>query len=79
MWNWSYFARERQEETYFPARMRTWIQAYDSYKDGTYYGYDKVRAQINALTDNGVNQGYMTWNGSSSIDKYWDIKNAFND
>lgn len=79
MWNWSYFARERQEETYYPARMRTWIQAYNSYKDGTYYGYDKVRAQINALTDNGVNQGYMTWNGSSSLDKYRDIKDAFND
>ncbi len=78
MWNWSYFARERQEETYYPARMRTWIQAYDSYKDGTYYGYDKVKAQIDALTDNGVNQGYMTWNGASDIDKYWDIKNAFN-
>lgn len=65
---------KRQAEAPTPAIARTWVQTYDvpNYKQpgGFTYGSDQVSAQIQALFDNGLNGGYMTWNAQSSIDKY---------
>ena len=68
----------RQSETAAPAVVRTWIQAYDAIrKPYTTYGPDQVFAQISALRDAGCTGGFMTWNASSSIDKYRALMPAF--
>ena len=72
-------AAERQTETSSPAAVRTWIQAYSAIREPyTYYGPNQVAAQIKALRDTGNTGGYMTWNGASSISKYYDIQSALN-
>ena len=65
-------AMARQGETPgAPARVRTWIQAYNSIREPEVaYGPDEVGAQIRALTDAGCTGGYMTWNGAAPVDKY---------
>jgi hypothetical protein len=77
MYNWGLDAAKQQAETYTPARVRTWIQAYDSWVDGTVYDASMVKAQINGLTDAGVNDGYMTWNGGADVYKFWNLRSAF--
>lgn len=69
-----HYVVKRQAEAPTPAIARTWIQTYDvpSYKQsgGFVYGAEQVSAQIQALFDNGLNGGYMTWNSSSNLNKY---------
>ena len=70
-------AAERQTEVPTPGAVRTWIQAYSAIKEPyTYYGPNQIAAQIEALRDSGNTGGYMTWNGASSITKYYDIQSA---
>ena len=68
------FVVPKQQETPTPAIVRTWIQTYDvpNYKHpGKFvYGSNQVSAQIQALFDNGLTGGYMTWNASSDLEKY---------
>lgn len=75
---WGEDVLARQKETSSPAILRTWIQAYDSTKE-PYVSYDsnKIADQIRALYDSKVSSGYMTWNASSSLDKYKEISSAF--
>jgi len=40
------------------------------------YDSDKVSEQIEALYDNGLNGGFMTWNSSSNMLKYKEISYA---
>lgn len=72
------FVMERQSEIPTPAIVRTWIQAYDSIKS-PYVTYDAamVSKEIQGLYDAGLIGGFITWNGSSSLDKYKDISSAF--
>ena len=68
----------RQSETATPATVRTWIQAYNAIREPyNYYGPDEVSAQISGLRDAGCTGGYMTWNATSSIDKYTWLMPAF--
>ncbi len=70
-------AAARQQETVTPAAVRTWLQAYSAIREPyTYYGPEQVADQIRALRDTGHTGGYMTWNGASSIQKYYDIRPA---
>jgi len=68
------YVNPRQEGASTPAIVRTWIQTYDvpNYKHagGYKYGAEQVEAQIKGLFDAGLNGGYMTWNSSSSLEKY---------
>ena len=75
---WSKSVVEKQSVIETPAVVRTWIQVYNATKD-PYVVYDanKVSDEINALYDNGLRGGYMTWNGVSSIDKYYAVADAF--
>ncbi len=41
------------------------------------YDANKVSDEINALYDNGLRGGYMTWNGLSNLDKYYSVSAAF--
>ena len=72
------FVMNRQSEIPSPAIVRTWIQAYDSIKS-PYVTYDAsmVSKEIQGLYDAGLNGGFITWNGSSSLTKYKEISSAF--
>ncbi len=77
MYWWGSDAKLCQEKTYDPAKVRTWIQVYDSVSYGTPYDTDMVLAQIRGLEDAGVNDGYITWNGAASVGKFDTVKEAF--
>ena len=77
VYNWGQSAMARQGETATPAVIRTWIQAYNAIrKPYNTYGPEQLSAQIKALRDSGSG-GYMTWNGSSSLEKYESLIPAF--
>lgn len=71
LYSWGQCVMQRQAETATPAAVRTWIQAYNAIREPhTVYGPDQVAAQIRGLRNSGCTGGYMTWNASSSLDKY---------
>ncbi len=75
--NWSKYAIERQKETTTQALIRPWIQAYDTI-NAPYIKYDnqKIEEQLQALYDSGIKNGFITWNSSSSLIKYKEIKES---
>ena len=79
---WGDDAYKRQEETTTPAKVRTWIQAYDVMtfvdSNGISYNSEAVEKEIRGLYDAGLKDGYVTWNSASSLDKYKKQQNAFN-
>lgn len=78
MKSWAETAVKRQSEIPSPAKVRTWIQAYNAIHE-PYITYDstKIADQISGLYDAGLTGGYITWNASSSLDKYTSIAPAF--
>ena len=76
--SWGKQAYKRQQEIPSPARVRTWIQAYDAIKY-PYITYDAsmIEAQIKGLYDAGLDGGFITWNGGASFNKYEAISSAF--
>lgn len=75
---WGGYAFERQKETPSPAIVRTWIQAYNTiHEPYIVYDADKISEQIKGLYESGLTGGYITWNASSSLDKYKQIAPAF--
>lgn len=80
IYNWGKEAAERQKEIPTPAVARTWITAYDTpfWNPTVTYDANKISDQIKALYDSNLNGGYITWNSSSSLNKYNQIKSAFN-
>ncbi len=77
-WAKSYALRQ-QALVETPAIMRTWIQAYDAtWKDPVaYYGPDLVSKEIKGLYDSGCRNGFIAWNGGSSLSKYQYLSEAF--
>ena len=75
---WGSYAKERQSEISTPAKVRTWVQAYNTIKE-PYVVYDstKVSDQIRGLYENGLNNGYITWNSASSLAKYKSLSDTF--
>jgi len=72
--NWSKYVVSKQEKIPTPAIVRTWIQAYNTSKSpSVVYDSNKISEQIEALYDNGLNGGFMTWNSSSNMLKYKEI------
>ena len=75
---WSKYVVEKQEIIPTPAVVRTWIQTYDTKKQpSVIYDDTKISEQIQALYDNGLKGGYMTWNSNSNMIKYKEISYAF--
>ena len=71
MYDWGTSVMARQKETATPAVVRTWIQAYNSIREPyNSYGPEEIEAQVKGLRDSGLTGGFMTWNSSSSVDKY---------
>ena len=77
MYAWGKNALNCQNETYEPARLRTWIQVYDSIIDNTWYDTYKVKDQIDALRNLGISNGYITWNGAASYERFRNVIDAF--
>lgn len=77
--NWAKGAAARQKEIPTPAVARTWITAYDTpyWKPTVIYNASKIEDQVKALYDAGLDGGFITWNSSSSLAKYEQIKSAF--
>lgn len=76
--SWAKGVVERQSEIPTPAIVRTWVQAYDAIRPPyNEYGATEVKAEIDALLDNGLDGGFITWNASSSYSKYSALKPAF--
>lgn len=75
---WSKYVVEKQQIIPTKAKVRTWIQAYNATKSpSVVYDSNKISEQIQALYDNGLKDGYMTWNSSSNLVKYKEISYAF--
>lgn len=77
--NWAKGAADRQKEIPTPAIDRTWITAYDTpyWNPTVTYDATKISDQVRALVDAGLNGGFITWNSSSNLYKYNQIKSAF--
>lgn len=76
-WSKNYVVK-RQSEISTPAIVRTWIQAYNTTKaPKVTYDSSMISEQIKALYDNGLTGGFMTWNGSSNLEKYSELSPAF--
>ncbi|MEG0026245.1 MAG: putative glycoside hydrolase [Bacilli bacterium] len=77
IWGTNY-VQQRQKEIPTPAKVRTWIQAYDTIKE-PYIIYDenKIYDQIRGLYNANLTHGYMTFNATANILKYASIKGAF--
>ena len=68
---WGAQLKLRQQEISAPAKVRCYIQGYDSVKKPrTVYDCDKLLEQIMALRDSGIYDGYIVWNGASSLERY---------
>lgn len=75
---WGKYVASKQEVIPTPAVVRTWIQAYNTVKTpSVVYNSTKISEEIQALYDNGLKGGYMTWNSASNLVKYKDISDAF--
>lgn len=75
---WGTDANVRQSEIETPAVVRTWIQAYNTIKEPfVTYNSQKIEEQIKGLYDAGLTGGYITWNSSSNLDKYYSLAPAF--
>ena len=75
---WSKYVVSKQEVIPTPAIVRTWIQTYNTNKKpSVVYDDTKISEQIQALYDNGLKGGYMTWNSSSNLVKYKEVSYAF--
>jgi len=81
MYMWSKYATDRQKECPTPAKVRTWIQAYDVMKyvdpNGISYNAKEVEEEIRGLYEGGSTGGYITWLSSSNLTKYKQQKQAF--
>ena len=79
---WGRYANDRQQEIPTPAKVRTWIQAYDVMKyvdrNGISYGAKQLEDEIRGLYDAGITDGYITWLSNSNIEKYKSQIDAFN-
>lgn len=75
---WGQSVMARQKETATPAKVRTWIQAYNAIREPyNTYGPNEIAAQIKGLRDAGCTGGFMTWNAVSSYDKYQSLMPGF--
>lgn len=78
---WGKQAMLRQNETTSPAKVRTYIQGYDSiYEPFVAYDNEKLKEQIDGLKDSGIyDNGYIVWNSGSYIDNYYLFKDALSE
>ena len=75
---WSKYVVSKQKVIPTPAVVRTWIQTYNTTKEpSVVYDSNKISDEIQALYDNGLKGGYMTWNSGSNLNKYKEVSYSF--
>ena len=75
--NWGKHTRMMQETIPTPAKVRTYIQGYNSiHEPVVFYDNSKLAEQIEALIDSGIYDGYIVWNSGSYIDTYMLFRDA---
>jgi len=78
LYQWGQTVASKQNIVPTPAVVRTWIQTYNATRSPyVIYDADKISQQIQALYDNGLTGGFMTWNSGSNIYKYKEVSYAF--
>ena len=78
LYEWGKVVAGKQNVIPTPAVVRTWIQTYNATRAPyVVYDADKLSEQIQALYDNGLRGGYMTWNSGSNLLKYKEVSYAF--
>ena len=79
--NWGKRAEKQQEILEEPAAARTWITGYDTphWSPSFVYGTAELKAQIAGLEDAGLDGGFIPWNAVSSLDKYTQYKDVWNE
>ncbi len=79
LYYWGSYVVQRQAETPNPAKVRTWLQGFDTTWKEPQVAYDvnKINEQIEGLYANGLNDGYMIWNAPSEVWRYWEYVPAF--
>lgn len=75
---WGKETKDMQDITPNKARVRTFIQGYNSIrKPYVVYDNEKLLDQINGLSDAGIlDNGYIVWNAGSYIDNYYLFEDA---
>ena len=75
---WSKKAATRQEETPSPAKVRTWVQAYDAIRPPyNTYGPVEVGGELEALQEGNIFDGFMAWQALCSLKKMDILKPCF--
>ena len=70
MYAWGRATNYAQQNTFDPAKCRTWIMAQNSDPYDIVYTDEFIKDQIEGLRNAGVDDGYLTWNAASSLSKY---------
>ena len=78
--SWGNYVVKQQSIIKSPAIVRTWIQAYTASWRSNYINYTnkEIEDEIRALYDLGFRQGFIAWNGGSSLNTYKSYIKAFN-
>ena len=79
--SWGSRAEKQQEILEDPAVARTWITGYDTphWSPSFVYGTAELKAQIAGLEDAGLDGGFIPWNAVSSIEKYTEYEDVWNE
>ena len=78
LYQWGSYVKAKQDIIPTPAVVRTWLQTYNATRSPhVVYDADKISEQIQALYDNDLKGGYMTWNSASNLLKYKEVSFAF--
>ena len=72
MHSWAKKSADMQKHIPTPAVARTWVTGYDTphWAPSVDYDYGKLKDQVRALKDAGLDGGFIPWNSSSSYNKY---------
>ena len=79
IYEWASKAQQRQKEIPTPAVSRTWITGYDvpNWNPVVTYGETQLTDQAQALYDTGMTGGFIPWNASSDLGKYYSYLNVW--
>lgn len=76
VYSWAKKAAEQQDRLQDPAAARTWITGYNTphWAPSVNYNEARLKEQIEALEDAGLDGGFIPWNALSDIGKYRQYK-----
>ena len=77
---WAKKAKKGQDYLEHPAAARTWITGYNTpyWAPEVNYGEKEMKAQIQGMTDAGLEGGFIPWNVNNDLGKYKEYRNIWN-